>query len=33
VALVGTEDAKAFAARMPGRSWVTRAAAGARELS
>jgi galactokinase len=33
VALVGTDDAKAFAARMPGRSWVTRAAAGARELS
>ena len=32
VALVDADDAEAFASRMPGRSWVTRAAAGAREL-
>jgi galactokinase len=32
VALIGTDDAQAFASRMPGTSWVTRAAAGAREL-
>jgi len=32
VALVDVDDARAFASRMPGRSWVTRAAAGAREL-
>jgi len=32
VALVDRVDAEAFSARMPGRSWVTRAAAGAREL-
>ena len=32
VALVAAEDADAFAARMPGASWVTRACGGAREL-
>jgi galactokinase len=32
VALVEEGDAHGFAARMPGRSWVTRASAGAREL-
>lgn len=32
VALVDAGDAQLFAARMPGRSWVTSAAAGAREL-
>jgi galactokinase len=32
VALVDTDDAQAFASQMPGRSWVTRASAGAREL-
>jgi galactokinase len=32
VALVDADRAEAFAAQMPGRSWVTRAAAGAREL-
>ncbi len=32
VALVEKGRAEAFAARMPGRSWVTRAAEGAREL-
>jgi galactokinase len=32
VALVDQDDASRFAARMPGRSWVTRASAGAREL-
>jgi len=32
VALVDVDDAQAFASRMPGRAWVTRAAAGAREL-
>ena len=32
VALVDTGDAPSFSTRMPGRSWVTRAAAGAREL-
>jgi galactokinase len=32
VALVDVDAAHAFAARMPGRSWVTRASAGAREL-
>ena len=31
VALVDAGD-RTFAARMPGRSWVTRASAGAREL-
>jgi galactokinase len=32
VALVDASDAERFAARMPGRSWVTQASAGAREL-
>jgi galactokinase len=32
VALVRAGEADAFAGRMPGRSWVTRASAGAREL-
>ena len=32
VALLDADDAHGFAAGMPGRSWVTRAAAGAREL-
>jgi galactokinase len=32
VALVETADAERFAAQMPGRAWVTRASAGAREL-
>ncbi len=32
VALVEAGDAPRFAARLPGRSWVTRASAGAREL-
>lgn len=32
VALVDSTDATRFASRMPGRSWVTRASAGAREL-
>jgi galactokinase len=32
VALVAAGEAHAFAARMPGPSWVTRASAGAREL-
>ena len=32
VALVEAGDAHSFAARMPGRSWVTQASAGAREL-
>jgi galactokinase len=32
VALVDASAAERFAARMPGRAWVTRAAAGAREL-
>jgi galactokinase len=32
VALVDQSDAQRFAARMPGRSWVTKASAGAREL-
>ena len=32
VALVRAGEADAFAARMPGRSWVTRASAGARKL-
>ena len=32
VALVDRDDARRFAARMPGRSWVTGASAGAREL-
>lgn len=32
VALVSVDDADSFGARMPGRSWVTRASAGAREL-
>jgi galactokinase len=32
VALVDEHDAEAFAGRMPGRAWVTKASAGAREL-
>ena len=32
VALVDADDAQSFAARMPGRSWVSRASDGAREL-
>ena len=32
VALIDAERANAFAEQMPGRSWVTRASAGAREL-
>ena len=32
VALVDAGDAQSFASRMPGRSWVTAASAGAREL-